>query len=95
MAQTVFDLPLAAIRLPLLVIAHAEDRCLRSPPGRIGELAARTASTRKQEVTLTGGPGWTGAASTDACIGRAPHGFVEQEAEVVAGIARFVGGGRY
>jgi hypothetical protein len=94
-AQTVFDLPLAAIRMPLLVIAHAEDRCLRSPPGRIGELAARTASTRQQEVTLSGGPGWTGAPGADACIGRAPHGFVEQEGEVVAGIARFIAGGRF
>lgn len=28
-----------------------------------------------------------------ACSGRSPHGFIEQEDDVAAGIARLVGGG--
>ena len=94
-AHTVFDLPLEDIKTPVLVIGHASDKCSRSPPGRMNDIAARLNGVRKQVVTVTGGPGWPGAVSLGACIGRAPHGFIEQEAEVVAGIARFVTGGRY
>ncbi|HEX6004468.1 MAG TPA: hypothetical protein VFZ14_10790 [Burkholderiales bacterium] len=46
-------------------------------------------------VTVTGGPGRAGPQGIEACAGRAPHGFFEQEAEVAAGIARFIGGGRF
>jgi hypothetical protein len=37
----------------------------------------------------------TTMSSIDACVGRSPHGFVDQEAEVAAGIARFVRGGSF
>ena len=45
-------------------------------------------------VTVTGGPGarQTGLA---ACEGRSPHAFIQQEAEVAAGIVRFVLGAKY
>jgi hypothetical protein len=59
------------------------------------EISARTKGARQQVVTVTGGPGQTGPPSINACEGRSPHGFVDQEAEVVAGIARFVRGGHY
>ncbi len=36
-----------------------------------------------------------GAPAIEACEGRSPHGFIGQEAEVAAGIARFVLGGKY
>lgn len=94
-AQTVFDLPLEAIRMPTLLVAHASDRCLRTPPERIAQIDERIGSARKQSVTVSGGPGWPGPVGTEACRGRSPHGFVEQEAEVAAGIARFVAGERY
>lgn len=94
-AHTVFDLPLETIRAPVLVIGHAGDKCSRSPPGRMNDIVSRLNGVRKQVVTITGGPGWPGVVSLGACIGRAPHGFIEQEAEVVAGIARFVAGGQY
>jgi len=94
-AHTVFDLPLEAIRLPLLVVGHAADKCIRSPADLMGNITARTNGARGQVVTVTGGPGRPGPPSVNACEGRAPHGFVEQEAEVVAGIARFIGGGKY
>lgn len=94
-AHSVFDLPLEAIRMPVLVVGHAEDNCVRSPPGLMGRITARTNGVREQIVTVTGGPGRAGAPSALACEGRSPHGFIEQEAEVAAGIARFVRGGTY
>jgi hypothetical protein len=94
-ADTVFDLPLEAIRVPVLVVGHTDDKCLRSPPSRMNDITARTRGSREQVVTVTGGPGWPGVTSVGACVGRSPHGFVEQEAEVAAGIARFISGGRY
>lgn len=95
-ADSVFDLRLEAIRIPILVVGHADDRCVRSPANLMAGITARTNGIREQVVTVTGGAGRPGAGqSIDACEGRAPHGFVGQEAEVAAGIARFVRGGNY
>ncbi len=91
-----FDLPLEEIRMPLLLVGHAADRCVRSPAARMGEVVARaTGSPRHQMVTVSGGPGTPGAAGLAACEGRSPHGYVDQEDEVAAGIVRFVKGGSY
>jgi hypothetical protein len=93
-AQTVFDVPLSALRVPLLAIGHAEDGCVRSPAGLTARVTEATASARRQVVIVTGGPRGRHDA-IESCEGRSPHGFIEQEAEVVAGIARFVRGGDY
>ncbi len=94
-AQTLFDVALESIKMPVLVIGHADDKCLRSPPSEMERITARTNGAREQVVTVTGGPGRSGAPSLAACEGRAPHGFADQEAEVAAGIARFIAGGKY
>jgi hypothetical protein len=94
-AHSMFDLPLEAIRLPTLVVGHAEDQCARSPANLMNKIIARTNGSREQVVTVKGGPGMTGTSSTAACEGRSPHGFIEQEAEVTAGIVRFIRGGSY
>ncbi|MFN4360950.1 MAG: alpha/beta hydrolase [Hylemonella sp.] len=94
-AQSVFDLPLEAITIPLLVIGHAQDKCLRSPASENERILVRASSARKQLVRVEGGPGRAGLSAVEACEGRSPHGFVEQEAEVAAGIVRFIRGGRY
>jgi hypothetical protein len=94
-AHTVFDIPLEEIRVPVLVVGHAEDKCIRSPPDLMVDITARTSGVREQIVTVTGGPGWSGSPGIGACVGRAPHGFVGQEVEVAAGIARFVDGTAY
>ena len=93
-SQTVFDVPLEAIKLPLLVVGHADDACVRSPAKLMNGIAERAGSARKQVVTVTGGPGST-SGGLAACEGKAPHGFADQETEVAAGIARFIRGGRY
>ena len=54
-AQTVFDLSLEAIRVPVLVIGHAQDKCLRSPATENGRITARTEGVREQLVLLDGG----------------------------------------
>ena len=94
-ADTVFDLPLESIRIPILVVGHAEDKCVRTPVNLMEKIVKRTNGVREQVVTVTGGPGWSGPVDVQACIGRSPHGYVEQEAEVVEGISRFVKGGKY
>jgi len=92
-SQTIFDLKLDAIRSPVLVVGHAADQCARTPPDLMPDITAKTRGSRQQVVPVKGGPGLS--SGFDACEGRTPHGFVEQEAEVVAGIARFVRGGSY
>jgi hypothetical protein len=94
-AQTVFDVRLTAIRMPVLVVGHAADTCIRTPPSLNPRITARTSGVREQVVTVTGSGKGGGRRSVDACQGRTPHGFLGQEAEVAAGIARFVRGETY
>ena len=93
-SQTVYDFPLDAIRAPTLIVGHAEDSCFRTPARDMDRVAGRIGAARKQVVTVTGGPG-AAAAAGDACGGRSAHGFLAQESEVIAGIARFIRGERY
>lgn len=94
-AHSVFDADLAAIRPPVLLVGHAQDACVRSPAAAMTRVAERLGSQRKQVVIVTGGPGGHGLGGAEACEGRSPHGFLDQEAEVAAGIVRFVRGGNY
>ena len=94
-ADTVFDLPLEELHMPLLVVGHVSDTCVRSPPSLMERIAERLASDRKQVVRVEGGPGWSGTGGAGDCIGRSPHGYNGLEAEAAAGIARFIRGERY
>ncbi len=96
-AHDVFMFALDRISIPLLVLGHAKDTCLRSPPANVPRIADKaTASPRRQAAIMDGGPG-SSAKPGDlaACEGRQPHGFLDQESEMAAGILRFVGGGRF
>ena len=79
----------------MLVVGHAADKCLRSPVSNMERITARTNGAREQVVTVTGGPGYDGAVSVEACIGSSPHGYIDQLDEVAGGIARFLRGGSY
>ncbi len=94
-AQTVFSARLDAIRVPVLVVAHAADTCIRTPPRLAAGILAKTSGAREQAVIVKGGPGASRGVSVEACEGRTPHGFLDQEAEVAAGLARFIRGGSY
>jgi pimeloyl-ACP methyl ester carboxylesterase len=92
--QTVFDLPLELIKVPVLIVGHASDSCLRSPADQMPRIAKRLTETRQQIVTVTGGKGAT-SSGLEACEGRSPHGFIGQETELARGIARFIRDGAY
>lgn len=94
-AQTVQSLSLEAIKMPVLVVAHANDTCIRTPPRLAASILERTAGTREQLVIVKGGSGQRLPADEDACRGSSHHGFIGQEAEVTAGILRFIRGGSY
>ena len=94
-AQTVFSTRLEAIRVPMLVVVHADDSCIRSPPRLARRMLDRIPAKRAQLVTVTGGPVGRRDAGLAACKGRSAHGFLGQEAQLVDGIDRFVRGGRY
>jgi hypothetical protein len=93
-AHTVFSTDLDAIRIPLLIVGHAADNCVRSPPDLMNSVTTKTSSARRQAATVTGGPIAAGRpVNLAACEVREPHDFVGQETEVAAGIVRFMGGG--
>ena len=63
-------------------------------PANLARIAGAASSQRKQVALITGGPGSRVSGNDlDACEGREPHGFVGQEAEMVAGILRFLRSG--
>lgn len=94
-AQTVFSNDLASIRMPVLVVVHDADKCIRTPPVLGPRVVSKTASVRGQAVSVSDGSRGAGAEGLKACKGRSPHGFLGQEAEVVAGIVRFIRGGKF
>ncbi len=94
-AQTVMGAKLEDIKMPVLVVAHAADKCIRTPPSLAGRIAARTNGRREQTIVISGGPGSRGGVSVEACQGSTPHGFTGQEGEVAGGIVRFIRGGKY
>ncbi len=92
-SQDVFQLPLARISIPLLVLGHAGDTCVRSPPANVPRIAdAAAASPRKAAVVMAGGPG-APPGDPQACEGRSPHGFEGQLGEMAALILGFARGG--
>lgn len=94
-ADTVFSVPLENARMPILVVVHADDQCVRTPPDLASRIVDKTNGSREQVVTVTGGPGSRGGDGLEACKGKSSHGFLDQEAEVAAGIVRFVLGSAY
>ncbi|MFZ6654556.1 alpha/beta hydrolase [Undibacterium sp. TJN19] len=89
-AQTVFDLPLENIHIPVLLLGHASDACERSPAGLMDKVSARIKSVRSQVVLLTGGPDQRVAGSLLACEGNSAHGYLGQESEMAAIISGFI-----
>lgn len=56
-AQTVFSVELDKIIRPTLVMAHEDDKCVRTPPSRTKALFDAVQSPVKKFVMMTGGPG--------------------------------------
>jgi ketosteroid isomerase-like protein len=84
--EIVFDVPLLAINVPALVIAHEHDACPNSPPDGGSRLrAALTGSPASDLVFFSGGE-----PSGGPCDPTALHTFVGLDQEVVARVATWM-----
>ena len=83
----VLSLDLNKVAVPALVMAHHGDSCWASPPADAQRLAeALTGTPRREVVVLDGGT----APRSASCEAMAHHGYIGQEDEAAAVIARFV-----
>ena len=90
-ADTVFDLELHTITKPLSVVVHVDDKCPRTPPELGAKVVKKATATRATLLTVKGGPeNSTSTRGLKACAGKAPHGFVGQDEDVVRIISEFV-----
>jgi hypothetical protein len=80
------ELDLGKLRVPVLVVHHADDECKLCPPAFVSHIERKLGSTPRHEVRLVSG----GVSEGDRCEALAHHGFNGNEAEVVGGIAAFV-----
>jgi len=85
--ETVFDANLAAVSVPVLVVAHSDDACKLSPPGNAEELRASfKASPDAQSLTMSGGK----PPAAGPCDAEAPHGFYGVEVDTIRRMAAFI-----
>ena len=85
----VFDFPLDTVRVPALVVAHAEDGCSVTPPSGAERIKnALVKSPRTQVLYFEGGD----PPKSDPCEALSAHGFLGIEKKVVAAIADFIKG---
>lgn len=86
----VFDFPLDTVRVPALVVAHAEDGCSVTPPRGAERIKdALVKAPRTQVLYFEGGDP---PRDSDPCEALHAHGFLGIEKKVVAAIAEFVKG---
>jgi pimeloyl-ACP methyl ester carboxylesterase len=84
---TVFDVPLAKIRIPVLILHHEQDACPATPFAAVPELVrALSGSLSVQVRSFTGGDSGTG----NPCGSTHHHGFVGQTDTVVASVGRYI-----
>lgn len=89
-AQTVFDLPLQSIERPLTVVVHHNDKCVRTPPDLGSKIVERTTGTKGNLIVVRDGSDDRGSKRTvKDCIGKTPHGFVDQDDVVIKLISDF------
>jgi pimeloyl-ACP methyl ester carboxylesterase len=81
------NLPLAKIRVPVLVMHHKRDSCRATPPSEAPRIMERlTGAPAKKLVMVDGGGGPYGG----ACQPMHWHGFIGMEQEAVDTIADFI-----
>jgi pimeloyl-ACP methyl ester carboxylesterase len=85
--DSVFDVPLARITVPVLIQIHRYDGCFLSPPaGAAGIKAALTSSRTVEVQEFTGGS----VPHSPPCEAFSPHGFVGIEETVVNAAAAWI-----
>lgn len=85
--ETVYDLDLAQIRIPVLLVYHRDDACWVTPPGDVPALQQRlSGAPRVGVIAIDGGE----PPQTDVCEARSAHGFFGREAETVQAIVAWI-----
>jgi pimeloyl-ACP methyl ester carboxylesterase len=84
--ETVFDTNLAAITVPVLIVANQNDACPVTPPGDAPLIAAALAHSPRKEVVYV----QSDQIHSPVCEGTAPHGYLGVETAVVQHIADWI-----
>lgn len=85
--ETVFQVNLAAINVPVLILSHTNDQCNLTPPSDGASLKAALKGSPKVEVqTASGGL----PPISPPCEAKAQHGFYGIEDQVVAQISGWI-----
>jgi hypothetical protein len=85
---SVTEQDLGKIRVPALVVQHRDDGCPLCTPALLGRLEGKLSSSPRRQIVVVAG----GVSEGPVCEAMAHHGFSGVEDEVVAVVARFVGG---
>lgn len=83
----VASMPLARVKVPVLVVSHKDDACAITPAKDAGKLKSRLSAAPKVEVKiLEGGL----PPQSDPCEAKSAHGFLGIEGTTVSTIAAFI-----
>lgn len=87
MVESLDDVALDKITVPVLIVHHRDDACPSSPYADVKWIARRLkASPKHSTLTFSGGD----APQSDRCEPLAPHGYFGIETQVVDGIAAWI-----
>ena len=89
MGPSVASLPLADIRVPVLVLHHERDACGICDPRDAHFITDGLVNAPVKKLLLVDGGGWP---SGPACEPMHYHGYIGMEAEAVKAIANFISG---
>jgi hypothetical protein len=86
-ARTVLDAALAAIQVPVLIVAHGNDTCICTPAAGADLILRRLPSSiRKEKRIFTGGL----TPVSDPCEARSQHGYYGIEQGVASFITKWI-----
>lgn len=87
--ETVYEANLAAVNVPVLVVADADDACTMTPPVDRQKLAAAfTSSPRAKTILMSGGK----PAEAGPCDAKSGHGFYGVEIDTIKQMIAFIAG---
>jgi pimeloyl-ACP methyl ester carboxylesterase len=72
---------------PVFIASHEHDKCPRTPPKSISDLAGQFTSSRNVEKVVFSGPN---VQISKPCNADSPHGFLKIESKIVDAIAKFI-----
>jgi hypothetical protein len=85
--ETVYDANLAAVNVPVLVVADADDACTMTPPDDRQKLAAAfTSSPRAKAILMSGGK----PPEAGPCDAKSGHGFYGVEIDTIRQMIAFI-----